>query len=135
MGRDFYLEYNGDLVLTAQGSVATAQGWDDVRERVIRRFLTNSAVPLPDGSTTPPDYVFSPLYGLSAGELIDQNPTDNWIADFTRRMRAACLSDAAVDPGSVPSISLTRPAVDTIVVFVGIQLVSGQQGSFTLSFS
>lgn len=130
-----YLEWNGDLVLTATGSVATANGWDDVRERIIRRFLTNSAAPLPDGSTTPPDYVFSPLYGLSAGALIDQNPTSNWIADFTRRMRAACLSDAAVDPGSVPSLSLTRPAPGTVVVYVGIQLVSGQQGSLSITLT
>lgn len=130
---DFYLEWNQDLILLPNGSVALAQGWDDVRERIIRRFLTNSAVPLPDGSTTPPDYVFSPLYGLSAGALIDQNPTGAWVADFTRRARAACLSDAAVDPGSVPTITVTRPAIGTILVNISVALVTGQQGSLTLS--
>jgi hypothetical protein len=131
---DLYLEWGGDLIVTANGSVAIAEGWDQVRERIIRRFLTNSAVPLPDGSTTPPDYVFSPSYGLSAGALVDQNPDDNWVADFTRRIRSACLSDSAVDPGSVPSVVVTTPAPGTLQVFVGIKLVSGQQGSLSISF-
>lgn len=130
---DLFLDWNGDLILTPSGSVLMANGWDQVRERIIRRFLTNSAVPLPDGSTTPPDYVFSPLYGLSAGALIDQNPDDNFLAEFTRRMRAAVLSDAAVDPGAVPSVSITRPAIGMLQIFVGIKLISGQQGSLSIS--
>lgn len=131
---DLLAEWNGDLLITANGSVSIAQGWDEVRERIIRNFLTNSAVPLPDGSTTPPDYVFDPLYGLSAGALIDENPTRAWIADFTRRMRQACLSDAAVDPGSVPSIQVTKPAIGTLQVFVSVSLVTGQQNGFSISF-
>jgi hypothetical protein len=131
---DLFLEWNDDLVLTPTGSLRMASGWDQVRERIIRRFLTNSATPLPDGSTTPPDYVFAPFYGLSAGALIDQNPDDNFLADFKRRMRSAVLSDAAVDPGSVPSIEITRPAIGTLQIFVGIKLISGQQGSLSLSF-
>jgi hypothetical protein len=132
---DFYLEYNQDLVLTPSGSVALAIGWDQVRERIIRNFLTNSAVQLPDGSTTPPDYVFSPFYGLSAGALIDQNPTQAYIADLTRRIRHACLSDAAVDPGSVPNVTVARPALDTIQVYVSVTLITGQQGSLSIAMT
>lgn len=130
-----YLEWNGDLVLTPNGSVLMASGWDEVRERIIRRFLTNSALPLPDGSTTPPDYVFSPSYGLGAGALIDQNPDQMFRQNFTRRMREAVVADAATDPGSLPSISLTTPMIGAIQIYVGINLISGQQGSFSITFA
>ena len=136
MPRDgyFYLEWNSDLALAPNGSLVMASGWDEVRERIIRRFLTNSAVPLPDGSTTPPDYVFSPTYGLGAGALIDQNPDAQFRAEFTRRMREAVVTDAATDPGSLPSIKVTTPRPDLIQVFVGIQLAGGGQGSLSLTF-
>lgn len=111
-----------------------ATGWDEVRERIIRRFLTNSALPLPDGTTTPPDYVFDPGYGLGAGALIDQNPDATFRANFTRRMREAVVADAATDPGALPSILVTTPTIGTIQVYVGIQLISGQQGSFSILF-
>ena len=108
-------------------------GWDEVRERIIRRFLTNCAIRLPDGSTTPPDYVFSPLYGLGAGALIDQNPDAQWRANFTRRMKDAVAADSATDPGSVPSIKITYPFPGLTQVFVGITLTSGQQGTLSLT--
>lgn len=129
----FYLEWNGDFNLTAGGSIQMASGWDMVRERIIRRFLTNSALPLPDGTSTPPDYVFDPLYGLGAGALIDQNPDPNFVAEFTRRMREAVVADAASAPGSLPSITVSTPMIGVIEVFVAVQLISGQQGSFTIT--
>lgn len=130
-----YLEWNGDLVLTPNGSVLMAGGWDEVRERIIRRFLTNSPLPLPDGTSTPPDYVFDPSYGLGAGALIDQNPNAAWRADFTRRMRQAVVADAAAAPGALPSISIRTPQIGTIQIFVGIQLISGQQGTFSMTLA
>jgi hypothetical protein len=130
----YYLEWNSDLILSPNGSVLMASGWDEVRERIIRRFLTNSSVPLPDGTSTAPDYVFDPLYGLGAGALIDQNPTAAWTADFKRRMREAVAADAATSPGALPSIRVTKPTIGVVQVFVAVQLVSGQTGSFSMTF-
>ena len=129
----FYLEYNGDLVLTPNGSVLMASGWDEVRERIIRRFMTNSALPLPDGTTTPPDYVFDTGYGLGAGALIDQNPDADFRANFTRRMREAVVADSATDPSVIPSIIISTPAIGVLQVFVTMQLISGQQGRFSMT--
>lgn len=133
-GDTFYLEWNGDLILTPNGSVQMASGWDKVRERIIRRFLTNSALPLPDGTTTPPDYVFSPSYGLGAGALVDQNPDANFRVNFERRMREAVVADAATAPGALPSINISTPMIGVIQIYVGIQLISGQLGNFSISF-
>lgn len=134
---DVYLEYNGDLVITPDGSIQIADGWDQIRERIVRRFLTNSAIPLPDGTSTPADYVFSPLYGIGAGALIDQNPTADFVKQLTGRMRNAVLLDAAVSPGAVPAVRVSRPQIGVLQVYVTVTLVTGTTNtlSFTLDTS
>lgn len=129
----FYLEWNGDLIITPAGSIQMAVGWDMVRERIIRRFLTNSSVPLPDGTSTPPDYVFSPSYGLGAGALIDQNPDAAFVSSLNQRMREAVVADSAIDPGALPSITVSTPMIGAIQVFVAVQLINGEQGSFAIN--
>ena len=130
---DFYLEWNGDLVLTPSGSVQTAVNWDQARERIIRSFLTNSAQQLPDGSYTPADYVFDITFGEGAGALVDQNPDQAYILGLTQRMRQAVLSDASADPGQVPVIVITQPEPDTYQVFVSVPLIDGTQGSVSIT--
>ena len=130
---DLYLEWNGDLVLTPNGSVQTAVNWDQARERIIRSFLTNSAQQLPDGSYTPADYVFDITFGEGAGALVDQNPDQAYILGLTQRMRQAVLSDASADPGQVPVIVITQPEPDTYQVFVSVPLIDGTQGSVSIT--
>lgn len=129
---DLYLDWNQDLILTPGGSAATCDGWDRVRQRIVRNFLTNSATPLPDGTITPPDYVFSPFYGLGAGALIDQNPDDNYRLDLTRRMRQAALLDTSVDPGAVPTVQIIEPQIGTNVVSVTVKLTNGDTGTVNI---
>ena len=52
---DFFLEWGQDLVLSSTGTIQTATGLDRVRQRIIRRFLTNGSQVLPNGNYTPPD--------------------------------------------------------------------------------
>lgn len=129
---DFYLEYGQDLVLAPSGSLEIATGWDQVRERIIRRFLTNPAQVLPDGSSTPADYVFDPAYGIGGGALVSQNPTQQYLNALRQRIRQAVLSDVAVDPGADPQIVIQQPTPQTFMVFVGVQLSTGQQGTFSI---
>jgi hypothetical protein len=132
---DIYLEWNGDLVITPNGSIQTAVNWDQVRERIIRRFLTNSAMQLPDGSFTPPDYIFDINYGESAGALVDQNPTKAWLLDLTRRMRQAVQSDTAVDPGAVPQVTVISSGGNAFQAYVSVQLINGQSGQVSITVS
>lgn len=130
---DLYLEWNGDLVLTPNGSAQTAVNWDQARERIIRRFLTNSAQQLPDGSFTPSDYVFDISYGEGAGALVDQNPDEAYVLSLNQRMRQAVLSDASADPGAVPVVVITQPEPDTYQVFVSVPLIDGTMGNVSIT--
>ncbi len=119
---DLYCEWGGDLIRTPNGSVQFATGWDQVREKIVRIVLTNSALLLPDGSTTAPDYVWDPLFGESGGALVDQNPTPQYIAGATQRITAAILaSDLSA---TQPVVKITQPSASTFRVFVSV-LING----------
>ena len=131
--QDFMLEWGQDLVLNASGTLATVSGWPQVRERIIRRLLTNPAQTLPDGSLTAADYIFDTSYGVGGGALVSQNPTQAWITALQQRIAAAVLSDVAADPGWNPQVTVTAPAANTLEVFVGVQLSNTQQGTLSLT--
>jgi hypothetical protein len=130
---DIYLEFNSDLILTPSGSIQTAIGWDQVRERIIRNLITNSAESLPDGTFTPADYIFEPSYGLGMGALVDQNPTPAFLQDLKRRINQAVFTEAQVDPGTVPTIIVQQPVPDTYQIFISVALVDGTVGEVSLT--
>lgn len=132
---DLFLEWGADLLLTSNGSVQFAVGWDHVRQRIVRNMITNPAQTLPDGSTTPPDYVFEPTFGIGMGSLVDQNPTKQFLRDLNRRITAAVLADVAVDPGLVPSVLIQQPTPSTYEVFVTATLLNGQLGKIQVGLA
>lgn len=127
------LEWNQDLVLSANGSLQMVDGWEEVRERIIRRILTNSAQTLPDGTTTAPDYVFHPSYGVGGGALVSQNPTQAFLSNLQQRIRSGVLDDASVDPGYAPQVVIQQPVPNTFIILVGCQLLNGQQGALSIA--
>lgn len=131
--RDFFLNWNSDLVITPSGSVQTATGWDRVRQRIIRRIITNPARPLPDGSFTAADNVFSPNYGIGLGALIDQTDADE--ATLERKIAQGVLEDADVDSTIPPSISFQRPSPAALWIIIGVTLKTGQSGQISLKVS
>lgn len=129
---DFDLDWNQDLVLSATGTLATVTGLPQVRQRIIRRFLSNSSQELPDGSYTPPTYLFDTTYGIGGGALVSQNPTRAWRNALIAKMTQAVQSDTAVDPGVQPQVVIQQPSPNMMMIYVGFQLTTGQQGNFGL---
>lgn len=130
---DLYLEWNSDLVLTPSGSLQTAINWDQTRERIVRHMITNSAQTLPDGSMTPADYVFAPSYGIGLGSMVDQNPTASFLTSLKQRINQAVFSDATVNPGYSPNISISTPNPSTFQIFISVLLINGQPGEVELT--
>jgi len=50
-------------------------------------------------------------------------------------MREAVVADAATSPGALPSINISTPMIGLIQIYVGIQLISGQLGNFSITFA
>ena len=132
---DFFLDWNQDFIITPSGSIQTAVGWDRVRQRIIRRIITNSAQQLPDGTMTPADYVFHPDFGVGGGALVDQNVDEAYIAKLEQIISRGVLEDADVDSTTPPSIQYSRPDADTLMVIVSVVLKSGLPGQIALQVS
>lgn len=130
---DFWLEWNGDLQLTPSGSVQAAVGWDQTRQRIVRRWLTTPAQQLPDGSTTPPGYVFDPAFGIGLAQAVDK-PTDAGAQQvMTRKISQGVLEDSDVLSTAPPSILFQELDPNTIRIIVGVTLLTGQPGTIALA--
>lgn len=130
-----YLEWNGDLKLECRTSLQLATGWDEVRQRIIRRLITNCAQTLPDGRFTPADYIFDNSYGDGLGSMVDQNFTDTFLGALEQRIYAGVLADAAVDTSIPPTIKFARPMPEMLVIYISVILVTGQEGNIQLAVS
>ena len=132
---DLYMDWQGDLLVTPNGSVQMASSWDHYRQRIVRRLVTNSAQVLPDGSTTAPDYIFDTAYGFGLAALVDQNPTEAFLQSLTAKIRAAVLADVAVDPGSLPTITIQQPNPSTYIVNIALTLLDGTPGTVQIALT
>lgn len=129
---DLYLDWNGDLVLGQSGDIQMATGWDQVRQRIIRRMVTNPQRVQPNGIETQADYYFAPDFGFGLASLVDASNTEDFLADLKRRISQAVFADAAVDPTIPPSILFQRPAVNEFWIIIGVPLRTGQSGTISI---
>jgi hypothetical protein len=132
MGVDFWLDWNSDLLITPSGSIQTAVAWDWVRQRIVRRIITNPAQQLPDGVNTPADYVFHPTFGIGGGSLVDQNTDVEYIANLEQIISRGVLEDADVASTTPPTIQYVQPDNETFWAIVSVVLNSGEPGQLAL---
>jgi hypothetical protein len=127
-----YLDWNQDFLLTPSGSLQLAVGWDEVRQRIIRRLITVAAQTLPDGTITPPNYIFHPTYGVGLAILVDQDFGEVYLGQLTQRIQSAVLQDVAVSSTIPPSIKVIQSSTNTVWIVIGVTLVTGQYGEIAL---
>ncbi len=128
-----YLEWDGDLQISQNGSLVMANGWDEARQLAERAILTNPLTTLPDGSTIPPDYIFDPAYGAGLGLWVGQNPTAHALREQTRIIRNAVLGLSSVDTNVAPSVTFKPFASGAgMLVLVAMKLKNSQTGVLTL---
>lgn len=91
---DIYHFTGGDLDTSATGDLRTSSASDRVKQRILRRLLTN-----------PGDYIFHPEYGAGLGRKIGETlMPGEWKALITGQM----LLEEAVASYPPPVVKLTR---------------------------
>jgi hypothetical protein len=131
-GGDFALDYNADLTLTPSGSIQMATGWTQVRQRIVRRIITNPARELPDGTFQVADDIFAPTFGVGLGSLVDQAFDQDFQAELERKIAQGVLQDEDVNSTIPPSIIFQRPNPSTLVIVIGVTLLTGQPGTISI---
>lgn len=132
---DLFCEFNGDLVLTASGGLQAAVGWDQVRQRIIRRMITNAAITLPSGISTPADYIFEPDFGFGLGALVAGNFSASFLETLKNKIALAVFQDTAVDSSIPPTVIFRRSDPATLWIIIGVTLKTGFQGQISLQVS
>ncbi len=131
----FYLDWGQDFVLTSNGSLQMATGWDYIRQMLVRGLLTNPTNILPDGTPIPADDIFNPTYGVGAGSYVDQNITASIEGQLTQRVTTLATTIPGINPNITPSVTFKKPAPHELQMTVGLKLSNGQPGTVTLSIA
>jgi len=133
---ELYLEYGQDLVLTPNGSVQFATGWDESRQFFVRALLTNPLAAAANGGVIPPDYVFHPTFGVGGGQFVGLNLNSPRVADaFNQRCVQAAASTPNLDPTTPPALQLSMPQAHEYLAIVTLTLVNNQTGQVSLSIA
>jgi phage baseplate assembly protein W len=117
---DAALLFGGDFAVSPSGDLAVAAGTALVRERLLRRLLTN-----------PGDYIWDPTYGAGLGRFVGQPAS---AARIRAVVRSQVFREAAVARSPEPVIAVAAGADGTTVV--RIRYADAQTGEAqALSFS
>lgn len=127
---DLALEWAGDISLDDTGDFATVDATDELRQRIIRRFLTSSAIP--PSSTNPQgskgDDLFDQQYGGNARRYIDAVVNQQVLDGIKNRLLAQIAEE--------PEASTTVPPQLTVSYNAGAITVTGvvydQDGNVSL---
>lgn len=130
---EYYLEWGQDFIVTPNGSIQMATGWDQVRQRIERRLLTNPAETLPDGEPVEPDYLYDTSYGLGAGKLIGQPRTKQLLGQILQVVNAGVMVDDAVSNAAPPSVSLYVINPSETLLIIGVDLLTGEVGQIAIA--
>lgn len=133
MSGDFYCDWNGDLIVTPSGSIQPAVGWTQVRQRIIRRIITVPAQLQPDGSYTVAGDIFAMDFGIGLGAAVDGLLDEDGEAVVQRRIAQGVLEDEDVDSTIPPSIIFQRPNPSTVIIIIGVTLITGVPGTISIS--
>lgn len=110
------MDWAGDLVVNDTGDFLLVDGVDEVTQRVVRRFLTNSAsIDTSSGiATRTPDYLFDGSYGGNARAFVDAVVNTELIS----RIQYSLLAQLAQEP----TVDTTRSNVQVTQIFNGVSL-------------
>lgn len=110
------MDWAGDLVVNDTGDFLLVDGVDEVTQRVVRRFLTNSAsIDTSSGiATRTPDYFFDGSYGGNARAFVDAVVNTELIS----RIQYSLLAQLAQEP----TVDTTRSNVQVTQIFNGVSL-------------
>lgn len=124
-----YLDWGSDFVVTPNGSILMANGWDDARQSTVRAILTNPYTTLPSGQDIPPDYVYGPDYGAGLGLYVGQDMTTNQQEELKSKISAVVLGQPFVNSLFAPQIEFFNTGVNGVFISIFMTLVSHQTGT------
>lgn len=136
MASSVWLEWGGDLVLTANGSVQMASGWDQTRQFFERALMTNPTSVASTGAPIPPDYIFEPNYGIGAGQFVGLNLLAPGVyASYLQRVQQAAAVTPNLNTAVPPIVTTIESQPHQFTSTITLTLINNQPGSVVLEFT
>lgn len=129
-----WLEWGGDLVVSQNGSLSMATGWDQVRQRILRRLLSNPAFTLGDGTPVAPDLIFDTSYGIGCRRRLGELWIPSEQTAILSMVEQAVLVDEGIDATRTPTIVLDQNN-HIITMLIKVVKKDGTPGDLVLKIS
>ena len=120
-----FLNWDGDMIASQQGGLVLASGWDEIRQRIERRILTNPQRKNFDGTIQPAGYIYHPDYGLGLQYIVCEALSDDMVSQLEQKITQGILEDVDVDETFLPEITVDRPNRKTVVIDALLRLKTG----------
>ena len=125
---DLSCPWAGDIDFDDTGDFLAVFSADEVRQRLIRNFLSSSYQP-PDASNplgSPGDDPFDPNYGGNARRYVDRTPTRAALLAIKNRWADVIKNDPDTSKTIAPTIFIQVTSGGSITANVDVTLSSGQ---------
>jgi hypothetical protein len=130
---DMYCEWGQDIQVDQNGNIIPATGWDEARQHIQRILLTTCQETFLDGTSTAPENLFAPNFGLSFRAMVATEFDQQTLNTAKQKIAAAVAQEPSVNPSVPPVVTVTNPTQDEILVSVVVTLVNNQQAQFDVS--
>jgi hypothetical protein len=123
---DLYLELGNDFVITNNGDLQLASGWDLIRQNFERFVFTQPQSTDFRGNPVPADWIFEPNFGLGAGSLLGENYNQNTLNKLQQSVYQGALTASTGNSNTPPVVTVTSPNSQEVVANVVITPSGGQ---------
>lgn len=131
---DYYLDPFGDIIVDINGDIIMAEGWDEIRHRIIRRIVTNPTFIDFNGQVVLAGYIYDPVYGIGLKYSVGAVFTDDLINQLKQKIIQGINTDTSVDTRYAVAVTVTRPSLRTLIAFAQFVLTDGLTQSLKFEF-
>lgn len=123
---DIDMAWGSDLSFDDTGDIATVSGLDEMNQRIVRRFLTNSTPTDANGNAIGVgDYIWEPAYGGNARVYVDQTATPALKSAIQKSFLSQIQQEAEIVQSPPPVVTVVN-SPEGLTVQAQVTLVSGQ---------
>lgn len=123
------LEWGSDFELSQNGSLIMSTGWEQIKQRVLRRLLTNPSFKLADGSPISADYIFDQNYGQGCRRRVGEPISKDIQEKLEQAVNKAVVIDEGLAVAKPPLVEAYKIGTDQLWVQISITLKTGQSGT------
>lgn len=124
-----YLDQGEDFALSSSGGLKLADGWEEIRQRILRRLHTNPQSVLDDRSLVAADYYFHPDYGAGLPRKVGAKMSKEFLFELHRIIMEGTVIDQGIDVTIPPTVKVLRKQLGILHILIQVHLSNNTRKS------